>query len=154
MNLASQQPAYSTKKAALSPVSAISCESRLSGLRILLVDDSHHNQLLMSKILRLAGAEVGLANNGREAVELALSNSFDVILMDLQMPDLNGYQATKQLRCMGYEKPIIALTAHVLSQDREHCLKAGFNDHVGKPPNLESMVLCLQSYRDYGALLK
>ncbi len=105
----------------------------LSGLKILLAEDNFDNQELIKITLSRAGAKVAIAENGRIAVEKALNESFDVILMDLNMPDMDGYEATRLLRSRGYDRPILALTANVMSDDRERCLAAGCNDHLGKP---------------------
>jgi len=102
---------------------------RLRG-RILLAEDGKDNQLLISTILRKAGAQVELAANGREAFDRAMAamsagGSYDAILMDMQMPEMDGYEATRQLRTGGYTGPIIALTAHAMAEDRAKCLAAG-----------------------------
>ena len=77
--------------------------------------------------------DVDWAENGSEGLEKALSGNYDVILMDLQMPVMDGYEATLELRRRGYAKPIVAVTAHAMNEDRERVIKSGFNAHLTKP---------------------
>ncbi len=88
---------------------------------------------MISRILNQAGASVIVANNGIEAVEKASYEQFNVILMDVQMPLMDGNEATKNLRKDGYRKPIIALTANALKGDKERALGIGFDDYITKP---------------------
>ena len=105
----------------------------LEGVRILLVEDSLDNQTLIEIILAKMGAKVQFANNGAQGVERAMNEDYDIVLMDVQMPVLDGYQATKKLRDLHYKKPIVALTAHAMSEEREKCLRAGCTDYLAKP---------------------
>ena len=109
--------------------------ARIRGARILLVEDNEINQLVALESLRKMGFEVEVAANGREAVELAAANSYRAILMDLQMPEMDGFQATALIRATatGRDLPIIALTAAAMVQEKKACLDAGMNDHVPKP---------------------
>lgn len=112
---------------------------------VLLVEDSPDNQMLVSVLLRKAGMEVDIANNGAEGVEKAVSDAYDVILMDMQMPVLDGYAATELLRSRGYEKPIVALTAHAMWEEHQRILKAGCDAHLTKPLNSDLLLRTIQT---------
>lgn len=105
----------------------------LKGKRILVVEDAKDNQVLITRFLQGAGAEIDIANNGEEGVAKALANDYEAILMDIQMPLLDGYEATSRLRSQGYNRPIIALTAHALKVEKEKCLFVGCDEHLTKP---------------------
>ncbi len=107
----------------------------LEGVRILLVEDNELNQQVAMEILAGAGVIVTLAGNGQEALNAAASHSFDAVLMDIQMPVMDGYTATRMLRQDPRLKdmPIIAMTAHAMSGDQEKSAAAGMNDHIPKP---------------------
>lgn len=122
----------------------------LSGA-ILLADDGPDNQLLISSVLRKWGADVTVCDNGQQAVELALDAArrgapFDCILMDMQMPLLDGYEATRALRNAGYVHPIIALTANAMGSDRERCLSAGCSDYATKPINRRELAAQIRRF--------
>lgn len=114
--------------------------ANLEGIHVLLVEDSPDNQILVSRFLTMAGARVDLANNGREGVNKALAGDYDVVLMDIQMPELDGFGALKELKNQGYKRPIVALTAHGMIEEREHCLHVGFDDHLTKPVNRFTLI--------------
>jgi len=110
----------------------------LSGLRVLLVEDGPDNQRLIRFLLESAGAQVEMAEHGERAIELVKQSRkadapFSAVLMDMQMPAMDGYEATRRLREMGFDRPVIALTAHAMTSDREKCLEAGCADYLSKP---------------------
>jgi two-component system sensor histidine kinase/response regulator len=105
------------------------------GARVLLVEDNIVNQLLAVEILRGAGLVVDVANNGKEAVEAVAGSDYDLVLMDIQMPAMGGYEATRMIRADARytSLPIVAMTAHAMQGAREECLEAGLDDYVSKP---------------------
>lgn len=105
----------------------------LSGKRILLVEDAPEIQLIISHMLEKHGLEVDVADNGRKALDILNDEDFDLILMDMQMPVLDGYSTTEILRKSGYLKPIISLTAHTMREDLLKCLASGCNEVLVKP---------------------
>ena len=113
---------------------------------ILLVDDGLANRKLIKLILEKAGCSITEAVNGKEAYDLALAGDFDVVLMDMQMPVMDGYQATSKLRQAGYKKTVIALTANTMLGDKEKCRKAGCDDFIPKPVEIDSLLQTLVGY--------
>lgn len=128
------------------PSSINGSDLNLNGIKVLLVEDSTDNRILVSRILKGAGAEVESAQNGQEGFEKALRDDYDVVVMDLQMPILDGYEATYRLRQKGYNTPIIALTAHAMHEDRKRCLNLGFNEHLTKPVNRFKLIETISSH--------
>ncbi|MEM6258066.1 MAG: PAS domain S-box protein [Planctomycetota bacterium] len=123
----------------------------LVGKRVLIVEDGPDNQRLLKHYAAKAGAAVEVAENGelgRDAALAALKTGmpFDVILMDMQMPVLDGYNATAQLRDFGYDLPIIALTAHASADDRDKCLQAGCTDYMSKPVDRQKLIQVIADY--------
>ena len=118
---------------------------------VLLAEDGVDNQRLISTLLKKEGAEVEIVENGDIAVKSALlaledGNPFDVILMDMSMPVLDGYGATRKLREEGYNLPIVALTAHAMNGDRQKCLEAGCTDYATKPVNRKKLREIIETY--------
>lgn len=113
---------------------------QLVGYRILVADDSNENRLLIETNLSLHGASVELAVDGEEAVNKILDGDYDIVLMDIQMPKLDGYGSLDKLKKHNYNKPILALTAHAMKEDKVRALTSGFADHVSKPINIEQLV--------------
>ncbi|PHI28817.1 response regulator [Budvicia aquatica] len=123
---------------------------QLSGLKLLIVEDNLNNQQIARELLEGEGATVTIANHGKEAIEIlgAMPTSFDLVLMDLQMPVMDGFNATQYIReTIGLKAlPIIAMTANAMDSDREACLAAGMNDHIGKPFDLNHLIHVIRKY--------
>ena len=105
----------------------------LKGKKILVVDDNDMNRLVASLILNEHGAEIREAENGFDALEILEKENIDLILMDVQMPVMNGYETTRRIRLLGFTNPIIALTAYAVSEEKDRCIEAGMNDLITKP---------------------
>jgi PAS domain S-box-containing protein len=128
---------------------------------ILLVEDGSDNQRLIKHVLSKAGAQVTLSGNGQVAVETVLASlhnrrkndpkhTYDLILMDMQMPVMDGYTVTRELRRLGYSGPIIALTAHAMASERQKCLDAGCDDYATKPINRKGLIQTIRTHTGAG----
>lgn len=129
-----------------SSFSSMSPMNELKDLKILLVEDFVDNQIMIKALLTHHGAEVDIAVNGEEGVRKALAGFYDIVLMDIQMPVLNGYQAVIKLRQEGYGGPIIALTAEAMNYELERCLQAGFDDYIPKPIHRMDLISLIEKY--------
>lgn len=127
----------------------VSPAGRLNGLRLLVVDDSESERFMLRLLMEAEGAIVEQADDGAQGISaiLAAERPFDAVLMDMQMPNKDGLQATRELRTLGYRHPILALTANAFERDRQACLAAGMNDHVAKPAKIEELVDVVQRNR-------
>jgi len=119
--------------------------------RVLVAEDGQDNRNLIAYLLRREGYTVEFAENGRLAVQTAsdsekLGRPYDLVIMDMQMPEMDGYTATSKLRSMGYPRPIVALTANAMRTDREKCLAAGCTDYLSKPVDRRMLVQCIQRH--------
>jgi len=119
-------------------------------LHVLLADDNAVNRKVASRLLEKQGHSVEIACNGSEALAAVARETFDLILMDVQMPVMNGYDATRVIRAAeradGRHIPIVALTAHAMKGDREICLQAGMDDYLGKPIHLRELTAVLERW--------
>ncbi|MFA7485507.1 MAG: response regulator, partial [Phycisphaerae bacterium] len=114
--------------------------------KILVAEDTKTNQTLIKLLLEKAGLEVTIVEDGNQAIEKAMTETFDLILMDMQMPNLNGYDATKQLRQKGLMTPIVALTANAMQGDDLKCFAVGCNDYIAKPMDRNKLLQILNKY--------
>lgn len=115
-------------------------ERALAGLKVLVVEDSPDNQALLQILLERQGAKFALSKDGAEGVQAALAADYDVIVMDVQMPGMDGHEAVRTLRKTGYRKPIVALTAHAMKEEYDRAFLSGFNDFLTKPVNRQKLI--------------
>src|SRR5690606_12090114 len=114
-------------------------------VNILLAEDSPENVLLVRHFLKHDGINIDAASNGFEALSLAKSKAYNLVLMDLQMPELDGLEATRRLRADGFTAPIIALTAHAFKEDRDRSFEAGCSDYLTKPINRQNLLAAIDN---------
>jgi CheY-like chemotaxis protein/nitrogen-specific signal transduction histidine kinase len=122
-----------------------SCEGALNGVKVLLVEDSEDIQKLIGTFLRVFGATVDVAVNGELGVEKALTNIYDVVVMDIQMPVLDGFSAMDRLKASSYDKPVLALTAHAAKEHQKKCLERGFRTYVSKPIDPACLIQAIEN---------
>jgi CheY-like chemotaxis protein len=116
-------------------------------IRVLLADDAQVNRMLVGRVLRNLGVEVDEVTNGRDAVEAFRQNPYALILMDCEMPVMDGFDASKKIRALSEARtPIIAMTGHKRAEDRRHCREAGMDDFVSKPINVEKIRSILERW--------
>jgi CheY-like chemotaxis protein len=116
-------------------------------MKVLLVEDSLDNQMFIQHILAQHGVKVDTANDGLQGVQRALNGNYDVVLMDIQMPNMDGYQAIAQLKSENYKTPVYALTAHALDEERFKTKAAGYTGHLTKPVNIRELLETLALHR-------
>jgi CheY-like chemotaxis protein len=115
--------------------------------RILMAEDNPINQRVGTLILQRAGFVIDVVSDGQEAVEAQIANSYDVILMDCQMPSVDGFEASRQIRSLKSKQPvIIAVTANALAGERERCLQAGMDDYLSKPFQAEELIAVVRKW--------
>ena len=117
-----------------------------NGAKVLVAEDTPANQKLLEVYLEKMGFFVKIVENGKEAVEEALSEDYDIILMDIQMPVMNGHDATKLIRQHGLSIPVIAVTANAMAGDKEKCLAAGCDNYLSKPVDKQELSDMLSRY--------
>ncbi|HKZ65168.1 MAG TPA: response regulator, partial [Chitinophagaceae bacterium] len=116
-------------------------------LRILIAEDNPVNQKIATKILTKLGYQPSVAENGKEALEMVSNGQYDMILMDVQMPEMNGLEATRMIRtCLEIQPIIIAMTANVMQGDRDACMQAGMDDYISKPIDLKELLSQLEKW--------
>ena len=129
------------------PVKHIPIEE-LTGIHLLVVEDNPINQMVVKEMLDLPGISIDIANNGLEALDQLKTRTYDAVLMDIQMPEMDGIEATKKIRrTLNIKRlPIIAMTAHAMYGDREKCIAAGMNDYISKPIDRNLLITTIQKY--------
>src|SRR5690606_21798935 len=121
-----------------------SLRERRSPLRVLVVDDSPTSRALVMRGLEALGHETGAAATGSEALEVLAGADYDVVLMDMEMPEMDGIEATRAIRASGSAVPVIGVSAHAFNTDRQACLDAGMNEHIVKPFKIEAVQTAME----------
>lgn len=133
----------------MAPVATAALPAAVIGMTVLLAEDNRVNQMIFQKMLLRLGCQVVVANHGREALDALRGENIDLVLMDCQMPELDGYQTTRELRSWGgafADLPVIALTASAMAEDRQNCFDAGMNGFLSKPLMLSSLAAALTQW--------
>ncbi len=126
------------------PVKTNPIQGKLAGLSIMVVEDGVDNQRIFRHFLKMAGAEFVIVSDGPSALERALHDEgIDLVLMDIQIPEMDGYEVTKRLRQSGFTRPIIAVTAHTLATERPLGALVGIDDYIAKPIQIEKLIQCI-----------
>ena len=112
----------------------------MPAMHMLIVDDIAQNIDLLSLLLTRSGHQVTIARDGQEALSKMQDDSIDIVLMDLQMPIMDGYEATKILRSWGYSQPIVAFSAHAMTEEKEKALSSGFSSYLSKPVTQSELI--------------
>jgi PAS domain S-box-containing protein len=151
VSLPLQEPAGLAAPRAATPATPAlgSAGQRLRGLSILVAEDNEVNRMVLAELLSKEGCRLSQVENGRLALEWVQAegpNAFDLVLMDIQMPVMGGLEATRQIKAIAPDLPIIGLTAHALAEEREHCLAAGMADHVAKPIVLPVLINAIRKH--------
>ena len=131
------------------PEAPLPAGPRLAGISILAAEDNEINQLVLEELLAGEGARLVLAGNGREAVDCLLRqgrDAFDIVLMDIQMPVMDGYEATRHILDLAPDLPVVGQTAHTMAEERDKCLAAGMVAHVAKPIDLDELVAVILNH--------
>ena len=119
-------------------------------MRILVGEDNLMNQELITMILKRLGYTVDISQNGKEVLEIVSETNYDLIFMDIQMPEMDGLEATRMIRlCLSVQPVIIAMTANAMLGDREECIRAGMDDYISKPLNIEELVVLLEKWAQH-----
>ncbi|HEU0135698.1 MAG TPA: response regulator, partial [Flavobacterium sp.] len=137
-------------------VDTVLSDPQLQGLKILVVDDDMRNVFALSKVLRDRGMHILKAENGKVALNILETSAVDLVLMDIMMPEMNGFEAMRSIRKHSSlkELPIIALTAKALPEDRQLCIEAGANEYITKPIDVENLLTMMRTFIGSDSLKK